>query len=91
VVFVVLKEVLRCICKKGYIKVNQVSQELNISSGLVQYAIEKLKADKYIIPAMSPSESLCSICPLKSSCNMKTLGIARSYLLTEKGKELLES
>jgi len=87
----VLKEVLRCICEKGYMKVDEISRELSISSGLVEYAIEKLKADRYIIPVMPPSESLCDPCPLKSSCNIKTLGIVKSYLLTEKGKKLLGS
>jgi DNA-binding PadR family transcriptional regulator len=89
VAFMVLKEVLRCICEKGHMKVDEISRELSISSGLVEYAIEKLKADKYIILAMSPSESLCDHCLLKSSCNIKTLGIVKSYLLTEKGKKLL--
>ena len=87
----VLKEVLRCICEKGYMKVDEISRELSISSGLVEYAVEKLKADKYIILVMPPSESLCDPCLLKSSCNIKTPGIVKSYLLTEKGKKLLGS
>ena len=87
----VLKEVLRCICEKGYMKVDEISRELNISSSLVEYAIEKLKADKYIILAMPPSENLCDPCLLKSSCNIKMPVIVKSYLLTEKGKKLLGS
>jgi len=31
----------------------------------------------------------CSFCPLKSTCNIKTAGVAKSYMLTEKGKKLL--
>ena len=87
----VLKEVLRWICKKGYIKVDEISRELNISSGLIEYAIQKLKDKEYIISIASLNkEASCSFCSLKSSCYIKTAGVVKSYILTEKGKKLLE-
>jgi len=73
------------------VKVDEIGRELNILGGLVEYAIEKLKADEYILPVTPPSDNLCSLCSLKSSCSIKTPGITKFYLLTEKGKNLLES
>ena len=88
----ILKEVLKCIHEIGFIKVDEISQELSISSGLVEFAIQKLKDKEYLIPVAPLNEEVsCNFCPLKSSCNIKTAGIAKSYLLTEKGRELLGS
>lgn len=88
----ILKKVLGCIYEKGYIKADEVSQELGVSRGLVEYAIQKMKDKEYLIPVASLNrEASCSFCPLKSTCNIKTAGTAKSYVLTEKGKELLKS
>lgn len=68
-------------------KVDEISRELSISSGLVEYAIQKLKYKEYLIPvAPLNKEASCSFCPLKSTCNIKTAGVVKSYMLTEKGK-----
>lgn len=88
----ILKKVLKCIHEKGFIKVDEISRELSLSRGLVEYAVQKLKELEYlkvVIPLNG--EAYCSFCPLKSSCHTKTAGVLKSYMLTEKGKGLLES
>ncbi len=86
----VLKEVLKCICKKRYINAAEISRELSIPKGLVEHAIQKLKDFKYLIPVMPLCQQLsCSFCPLKSTCNINTVGVVKSYMLAEKGRKLL--
>lgn len=88
----ILKKVLECVCEKGCIKVDEISRELSLSKGLVEYAIQKLKELEYLeLVAPLNEEAYCSFCLLKSSCHIKTAGVAKSYMLTEKGKKLLDA
>jgi hypothetical protein len=91
VTFLVLREVLKCICRKRYINVAEISREISIPMGLVEHAIQKLKGMEYL-KVITPlnEETPCSFCPLKSSCHIKTAGAVKSYILTEKGRKLLE-
>jgi len=87
---VVLKEVLKCICKKRYINTAEISRELSIPKGLVEHAIQKLKGMEYL-KVITPlnEETPCSFCPLKSGCHIKTAGVVKSYMLAERGRKLL--
>jgi len=88
--FLVLKEVLKCICKKRYINATEISREISIPMGLVEQAIQELKEMEYL-KVITPlnEETPCSFCPLKSSCHIKTVGVVKSYMLTENGRKLL--
>lgn len=88
----ILKKVLERLCKKGYIKVDEISQELCISKGLAEHVIQELKDKEYLkAVTLLGKEAYCSFCPLRLTCQIKTAGTAKSYILTEKGKKLLES
>jgi DNA-binding transcriptional ArsR family regulator len=87
----ILKKVLKCIHEKGYITVDEISRELSLSKSLVEYAAQKLKELEYlkvVIPLNG--EAYCSFCPLKFTCHIKTVDVVKSYILTEKGRKLLE-
>lgn len=88
----ILKKVLEYICDKGRIKVDEISQELGIPKGLVEHIAQELKGKEYL-KAVTPSgeEGSCSFCPLRFTYQIKTAGGVKSYMLTEKGKKLLES
>lgn len=88
----VLKEVLKCISEKGYIKADEISEELGISKSLVEHVVQELK-DKGYLRAATPLgvETSCSFCPLKFTCQIKTAGVVKSYVLTEKGKNVMSS
>jgi len=90
VTFLVLREVLKWICKKRYINAAEISRELRIPMGLVEHAIQKLKEMEYL-KVITPlnEENPCSFCPLKSSCHIKTVGVVKSYMLTQNGRKLL--
>ena len=90
VTLLVLKEVLKCICKKRYINAAEISRDLGIPMGLVEHAIQKLKGKEYLM-VITPlnEETPCSFCPLKSSCQIKTAGVVKSYMLAERGRKLL--
>jgi len=76
--------VLENIYRKGYLKIDEISQELGIPKSLVEQIIQELKNKEYLKIATSLEEAYCSFCPLKSKCHIKTAGIIRSYILTEK-------
>lgn len=88
----ILKKVLECICEKGYIKVDEISQEPGISRGLVEHVVQELK-DKEYLKVVTPlgEDASCSFCPLRFTCQLNTTEIVKSYMLSEKGKKLLES
>jgi len=81
----VIREVLEHIYRKGYVKVDEISEELGIPKSLVEHVIRELKNKKYL------EEAYCSFCPLKSKCHIKTAGVIKSYILTEKAKRLLKT
>jgi len=83
---------LECICKKGYIKVDDISEELSVSKGLVEHVVQELK-DKGYLRVATPlgEEASCIFCPLRLTCQIKTAGVAKSYVLTNKGEKLLTS
>lgn len=86
----ILKKVLKCIYEKGYIKVDEISQELHISKGLVEHIVQELKGKEYLKVVIPMGEkAYCIFCPLRSTCHIKTAGVIKSYRLTEKGKKLL--
>jgi len=57
---------------------------------LVEQIIQELKNKDYLKIVTPLEEAYCSFCPLRSKCHIKTAGIVRSYVLTEKAKRLLE-
>jgi len=87
----VLKEVLKYIHDRGQIKVGEISQELDIPIGLVECAIQTLKDLKYLMLIKSPSERLpCESYLFKLTCDTKENKMFKSYVITEKGKKLLD-
>jgi len=88
----VLKEILTYIHKEKCVKVDDISRGLNVPRGIVEHAIEELKDMGYLIAVTHlREENSCSLCSLKSTCNIKTGEIIKSYMLTKKGKKLLEA
>lgn len=86
----ILKKVLKCIYEKGCIKVDEISQESGISNSLAEHIIQELKEKEYLkVATPLGEEASCSFCPLKSGCHIKTAGVVKSYMLTEKGGKLL--
>ena len=81
---------LENIYRKGYLKIDEISQELGIPKSLVEQIIQELKNKEYLKIVIPLKETYCSFCPLKSKCHIKTAGIVRSYILTEKAKKLLK-
>jgi len=87
----VIREVLEHIYRKGYVKVDEISEELGIPKSLVEHVIRELKNKKYLEILIPLEEAYCSFCPLKSKCHIKTAGVIKSYILTEKAKRLLKT
>ena len=86
----VLKEVLKYIHDKRQIKVSEISQELYIPIGLVECAIQTLKDLKHLMLIKSLSDrDLCKSCLFKLTCNTKEIKMFKSYVITEKGKKML--
>lgn len=86
----VLREVLACIIEKGYIRAEEISRELCIPIGFVEYALHKLKDREYLLSVLPRCEQVsCRFCPFSSACKTKTAGLGKFYTLTEKGKKLL--
>ena len=86
----VLKEVLKYIHDKRQIKVSEISQELDIPIGLVECAIQTLKDLKYLMLIKSPSDrNPCKSCLFKLTCDTRVIKMFNSYVITEKGKKLL--
>ena len=81
---------LENIYRKGYLKIDEISRELGIPKSLVEQIIQELKNKNYLKIVTPLEEAYCSLCPLRSKCHIKTAGIVRSYILTEKAKRLLE-
>ena len=81
---------LENIYRKGYLKIDEISQELGIPKSLVEQIIQELKNKEYLKIVTPVEETYCSFCPLKSKCHIKTAGIVRSYILTEKAKNCLK-
>ena len=84
-----LKDILKEISQAKIFSTSVIAQDLDISEGIVEDAIQQLSRMGYIHEDMgSPTcETKCSGCPM-SSCNsipLKTLSI------TDKGSKLLES
>jgi len=82
--------VLENIYRKGYLKIDEISQELGIPKSLVEQIVQELKNKEYLKIVTPLEEAYCSFCPLTSKCHIKTAGIARCYILTEKAKKLLK-
>jgi len=86
----VLKEVLKYIHDNGQIKVSEISQELDIPIGVVECAIQTLKDLKYLMLIKSSSDmNFCKFCLFKLTCDTKEIKMFKSYVITEKGKKLL--
>ena len=86
----VLREVLKYIHDREQIKVSEISRELDIPTGLVECIIQTLKDLKYLMPVRPPSDRLpCKSCLFKLTCEEKETKMFRSYVITEKGKKLL--
>ena len=81
---------LENIYRKGYLKIDEISQELGMPKSLVEQMIQELKNKEYLKIATPLEEAAVSFCPLKSKCHIKTAGIVRSYILTEKAKNCLK-
>jgi len=82
--------VLENIYRKGYLKIDEISRELGIPKSLVEQIIQELKNKNYLKIITPLEEAYCSLCPLRSKCHIKTAGIARCYMLTEKAKKYLK-
>jgi len=86
----VLVEVLRHAYKKGYINIDEISRELEISKSLLEHIIRELKDKEYLKTATPLDEkAYCSFCPLVFKCHTKKAEVIKSYILTEKGRKLL--
>jgi DNA-binding MarR family transcriptional regulator len=85
-----LKKMLEYISDKGYIKVDEISQQFGVSKSFVEYAIQELLRKEYIKMFSSEDEkTTCALCPFKNVCYMRKAKGIKYYVLTEKGKELL--
>jgi len=85
----ILRKVLEYISEKGYIKSDEIVQELDISKGLVEHIIQELKKKEYLkVIAPIDEESACTLCPRRAGCHIKE-NIIECYVLTMKGKRLL--
>lgn len=84
-----ITEVLRWISEKKYVKIDEISRDLGIPSGLVELIIRELVGRKYIVSIADLSKGACNTCPLRSICKFK-VRFVKSYMLTERGKRLLE-
>ena len=85
-----LKEVLKHIHDKRQIKLGEISQKLDIPIGLVECAIRTLKDLKYLMLIKSPSDrDPCKSCLFKLTCDTRGIRMFKSYVITEKGKKLL--
>ena len=88
----VLKEVLKYIHDSEQIKVREISQELDISIGLVECTIQTLKDLKYLTQVKPPSDRMSfKSCLFELICNAKRNKIFKSYVITEKGMKLLSN
>lgn len=86
----ILKKALEYISEKGYIKVDEISQELGIPKGLAEHVIQELKEKEYLrVTAPINEESAWSFCLHRVSCHVETAKVIKFYVLTEKGKGLL--
>jgi DNA-binding MarR family transcriptional regulator len=84
-----LKKMLEYISDKGYIKVDEISQQFGVPKSSVEHAFQELLRKEYIRVLHSEDEKItCASCPLKNVCCRESKGI-KYYVLTEKGKELL--
>jgi DNA-binding MarR family transcriptional regulator len=85
-----LKKMLEYISDKGYVKVDEISQQFGVPKSFVEHAFQELLRKEYIRVLHSEDEKItCASCPLKNVCYIgKSKGI-KYYVLTEKGKELL--
>jgi len=81
---------LKYISDKGYIKVNEISQQFGVPKSFVEHAFQELLRKEYIRVLHSEDEKItCTSCLLKNAyCLRKAKGI-KYYVLTEKGKGLL--
>jgi predicted transcriptional regulator len=86
-----LKEVLREINESNYISKSNIALKLNRSKALIEDAFSQLARMGYIKENdnnMVSCVTECKGCPFAKSCNKLP---AKSIVITEKGKKLLEN
>ena len=85
-----MKKMLEYISDKGYVKVDEISQQFGVPKSFVEHAFQELLRKEYIRVLHSEDKKItCASCPLKNvCCKGESKGI-KYYVLTEKGKELL--
>jgi predicted transcriptional regulator len=85
-----LKKMLEYISDKGYIKVDEISQQFGVPKSFVEHAFQELLRKEYIKMLNSEDKKItCVLCPLKNSCYMRKTKSIKYYMFTEKGKRLL--
>jgi len=90
------EEAIMLLChigKKRFVNPNNIARKLKVAPTRLYLLLARLEAEGYLRHETYEQGSSCSKCPLRSVCRGSCptgTGVVNIYMLTEKGRELLD-